>query len=71
MANHKETFEGCAIEIKDDAMLSINGKEIDYEHDDTNNKWSSRYLPYTNYNSLLEMARAIARDTVEFSSAKG
>ena len=71
MANHKETFEGCAIEITDDDMLSINGKKIDYEQDGTKGKWSSRYLPYTNYNSLVEMARAIARDTVEFSSAKG
>ncbi|MBA3613632.1 MAG: hypothetical protein H0W49_12115 [Nitrospirales bacterium] len=69
MANHKETFEGCVIEIKDDVNLTINGKEINYEHDRTNNKWSSRYLPYTKYNSLLELARAIVRDTVEFSHA--
>ena len=34
MAHHKETFEGCTIEIKDDVDLSINGKEIDYNHDE-------------------------------------
>lgn len=70
MASHNETFEGCAIEIKDDVNLTINGKEIDYEHDNAQNKWISRYLPYTRYDSLLEMARAIARDTVEFSNAQ-
>ena len=67
MANHKETYKACAIEIKDDVNLMINGKEIDYEHDTTKSKWSSRYLPYTKYNSLLELAREIARNTVEFS----
>ena len=30
MADYKESFEGCTIEIKDDIKLSINGKEIDY-----------------------------------------
>ncbi len=70
MANQKEMFEGCEIEIKDDVNLTINGKEIDYEHDSTENKWSSRYLPYTKYDSLLDMGRSIARDTVEFSSTK-
>lgn len=70
MANHKETFEGCVIEIKDDDTVSINGKDIQYEHDGTGNKWFSKYLPYSTYDSLLEMARAIARDTVEFTSVK-
>lgn len=68
MANHKETFEGSVIEIKDPDKLTINGKEIDYKYDAAQNKWWSRYLPYTKYNSLLEMARAIVRDTAEFSS---
>lgn len=70
MSHHKENFEGCNIEIKDDANLSINGKEIIYEYDGTKNKFSSRYLPYTQYDSLLELARAIARHTVEFSKVK-
>ncbi len=70
MAHHKETFANCVIEIEDDTHLSINGKVIDYEHDKDNNKWSSRYLPYTQYDSILEMAKAIAQHTVEFSSEK-
>ncbi|MBA3753740.1 MAG: hypothetical protein H0X01_06320 [Nitrospira sp.] len=70
MADYKESFEGCTIEIKDDVDLSINGKEIDYQHDEGKNKFSSRYLPYTQYDSLLELARAIAKHTVEFSHVK-
>lgn len=70
MSHHKEIFEGCNIEVKDDTDLSINGKEIVYEHDGAKNKFSSKYLPYTQYDSLLEMARAIARHTVEFSNVK-
>ncbi len=70
MAHHKEAFEGCTIEVKDDADLSINGKEIDYKHDEGGNKFSSKYLPYTQYDSLLELARAIAKHTVEFSHVK-
>ncbi len=70
MPSHKETLEGCTIEIQDEDNLTINGKDIQYEHDRDENKWSSKYLPYTKYNSLLEMARAIVRDTVEFSNVK-
>jgi hypothetical protein len=70
MANHKEVLRGCTIEIQHDDHLTINGKEIQYEHDRADGKWSSKYLPYTKYNSLLEMARAIVRDTVEFSNVK-
>ena len=70
MAHHKEMFEGCDIEIKDDINLSINGKEIHYEHDEAKSKWSSKYLPYTQYDSLLELGRAIAQHTVEFSNVK-
>ncbi len=70
MANYKETFEDCEIEIKDDINLFINGKEIDYQHDRTKNKFSSKYLPYTQYDSLLQLARAIVQHTVEFSHVK-
>jgi len=66
MSNYHETFEGCTIEIKDDAYLTINDKEIDYEHTLENQKWSSRYLPYTQYDSLIDLAQAIVRDTSEF-----
>ncbi|MGV8711910.1 MAG: hypothetical protein ACWA6R_05105 [Nitrosomonas sp.] len=67
MAQHTETFAGCTITIKDNTGLTINGKEIDYQHDPIKDKYSSKYLPYTLYDSLLELARAIAKHTVEFS----
>jgi len=67
MASFKETYQGCEIKIDNDTELTINGKHIDYEHNSVENKWSSRYLPYIDYDTLLDLARAIARDTVEFS----
>lgn len=70
MTHHTEVFDGCTIEIKDDSGLTINGKEIDYRHDAAKNKFSSRYLPYTQYDSLLELAREVAKHTVEFSNVK-
>lgn len=67
MANIKETFHGCDIEIENDTELTINGKHIEYQHNVPASKWSSSYLPYHDFDSLLDLARAIARDTVEFS----
>lgn len=69
MSNYQETFEGCDIAIKDDSYLTINAKEIDYEHNPEVHKWSSRYLPYTQYDSLIDLAQAIVRDTSEFTPA--
>lgn len=66
MARHTETLGGTAIEIDDDAHLTIRGKDIAYEHDPDANTWSARQLPYTHYNSLIDLARALVRDTVEF-----
>lgn len=67
MAQHTETFAGCTITITNDTELTIDGKEIDYEYDATKDKFSSKYMPYTLYNSLLELGRAIAKHSVEFS----
>lgn len=67
MASFKESYHGCEIEIENDTELTINGKQIDYQHNRIVNSWSSKYLPYTDYDTLLDLARAIARDTVEFS----
>ncbi len=67
MAKIKETFDNCEIIIEDDDTLSINGKSIVYEKNTDTGKWLSRYLPYTEYDSLLDLAKAIVRDTVEFT----
>jgi hypothetical protein len=62
-----ETFEACEIILENDTKLTINGKQINFEHNPDSGKWFSRYLPYTEYDSLLDMARAIIHDTVEFT----
>jgi hypothetical protein len=66
VAAHTETFNDRTIQIDEAGNLHVAGKEIHYEHDRVSNTWSARYLPYTRYDSLLELARAIIRDTSEF-----
>ncbi len=68
MANHKETYLSCQIEIKDNNQLRINKKNIEYDYDDSQRKWSSKYLPYSSYDSLLELSKAITKDSVEFTT---
>ncbi len=70
MTKHTEVFENCTIEIEDDDSLRIAGKEIIYDYDPASRKWSAGYLPYKNYDSLLDLAQAIVRDTVEFVHAQ-
>jgi hypothetical protein len=69
MNPHKETFKGCKIEISADGDMTINAKHIDYEFDSARHKWSTRYLPYSNYDNLLDLARAVVRDTEEFANS--
>lgn len=66
MTKHSEIFANCTIEIEEDDSLRVAGKEINYDYDPVAKQWSASYLPYTRYDSLLELARAIAGDTVEF-----
>jgi len=66
MSTRNETYEGCDITIEDNSKLMINDKEIDYKVE--NDKWFSKYLPYTVYDSLDEMAKAIIANTSEFES---
>ena len=68
MGSKKETYENCEIRIEDETQLFINQKAIEYTHDKDNKKWSSRYLPYTEYDSLIALAKAIVSDTAEFKS---
>ena len=69
MTKHTETFANCTIEIED-GSLRIAGKDIDYNYNAVSNKWSASYLPYSQYESLLDLAQAIVRDTVEFIDSK-
>lgn len=69
MNAHQETYRGCDIEISAEGQLTINAKQIDYVFDSKEKKWSTRYLPYSLYSSLLELAKAVVRDTAEFVNA--
>lgn len=68
MSSKQEVFEGCQITIEDGQKLYINQKEIEYEHDEKDGKWSSKYLPYTQYESIDALAKAIVSDTAEFKA---
>lgn len=61
-----ETFQGSTIEIENDSNLTIDGKIIQPVFNLSTQQWSANYLPYTTYPSLLDLARAIVRDTEEF-----
>lgn len=66
MSHYQESYKGSNIEIENEKHLTIDAKTIDCEHDQETRKWSSRYLPYTRYDSLIDLAQAIVRDTDEF-----
>ena len=66
MSVQQQTYKGHDIKIEDDVKLIINNKEIDYLEDKEQGKWFSKYLPYTQYDSLEALAKAIAVDTAEF-----
>lgn len=66
MRPYKEVYNECEILISETEALFINTKEIEYEHNTLDDTWSSRYLPYSQYDSLLEMAKAIAANAAEF-----
>lgn len=68
MGSKQEVYENCQIRIEDDESLYINQKAIDYEYDKENKTWSSRYLPYSQYESLDDLAKAIVSDTAEFKA---
>lgn len=66
MTKHTEEIANCTIIIDDDDNLTIQNKPIDYEYEADTGTWSSHYLPYSHYESLVELARAIASETLEF-----
>ena len=66
MSVQQQTYQGHDIKIEDDVKLIINEKEIDYLEDKEQGKWFSKHLPYTQYDSLEDLAKAIAVDTAEF-----
>ncbi|MCK5896643.1 MAG: hypothetical protein KAG20_07545 [Cocleimonas sp.] len=66
----QQTYKGHDITIEDQERLIINSKVIDYREDKEQKKWFSKYLPYTEYDSLEALGKAIAVDTEEFKIIK-
>ena len=70
MKTHKEVYANCTIKIINDTDLHIQNKPIHYQHDVDTGMWSSSFLPYTQYSSLIELAQSIVKDTLEFSTTE-
>ena len=66
MSAHSEIYKDCTIEITEDGQLSIDKKLIDCKYDLTEKKWYTKYLPYSQYSSQLDLAKAIIANTEEF-----
>ena len=62
------THSGCDIQIDEDNQLTISGKPIELKWDHVKSQWSSRHLPYSNYDSILALAKAIAENSADFAS---
>ena len=64
MTRIKEVFEGCEITIED-GKIAIDGMSIDVTQPEAG-KYITRYLPYTAYETELELARAVVKHTPDF-----
>ncbi|MCK5888429.1 MAG: hypothetical protein KAG19_00635 [Methylococcales bacterium] len=66
MTTMTETFDGCEITIEGDTV-TINSRQIDCEYSNDSKKYSTSYLPYSDYSNLLTLAKDVIRNTVEFT----
>lgn len=66
MSAHSEIYKDCTIKIMEDGQLSIDKKPIDCNYDSAEKMWYSRYLPYSQYPSQIELAKAIIASSEEF-----
>ena len=63
------THSGCDIQIdEDNKQLTISGKPIELIWDHVKGQWSSRHLPYSNYDTILALAKDIAEHSADFVS---
>jgi hypothetical protein len=67
MKAHKETYSGCHIELSKEGKLAIDKKAIDYMYDPSVDKYITKYLPYTQYGSVMDLARAIVAVSPDFT----
>jgi hypothetical protein len=66
----QHTYKGQDIKIENNQTVTINQKEIEYQEDKEQGIWFCKYLPYTQYDSLEALAKAIAVNTAEFKVLK-
>lgn len=67
MAEQKETFKGFEIVIDNNDNLTVHDKSIDVEQTEDGNYYTS-YLPYTQYATLMELAKHVVDKTPDFDT---
>ncbi|PCH98005.1 MAG: hypothetical protein COB85_02350 [Bacteroidetes bacterium] len=70
MAEQKETFKGFEIVIDDNDKLTIDGASIEVAQSDEGNYYTN-YLPYTEYASLMELAKQTVDKAPGFDTISG
>ena len=77
--SHKETHKGYEIVIEDDVTaagdqqienLKIDNKQIDVSELEPG-RYSTSYLPYTTYNSIIDLAKEVIDHTADFDTLSG
>lgn len=71
MAQQEETHKGFKIVIDTDKNeLTIDSKKIDIIKEE-DGKYSTSYMPYTNYGSILDLARHVIDKAPDFDTLSG
>lgn len=67
MAAQQETFKGFEIVIDAENNLRIGDQSIDVHRSD-DGKFYTPYLPYTQYDSILELAKQVVDKAPDFDT---
>lgn len=70
MPEQRETYKGKEVVANDDATwLTIGGTQVEVSLDERSGRYQTRHLPYTDYESVLELAKQMIDNVPRFRSA--
>lgn len=67
MPQKKDIYKGFEIVTEDDSRLTIAGRRIDFEKT-VGGKYYTRILPYSEFDTLIELARHVVEDSADFDT---
>ena len=70
MSEEHETYKGKDILASTDkeVQLSIGGQGVDVSRDETSGRFVTVHLPYTSYDSLIDLAKQVIDNVPDFRS---